>query len=108
MIDAATADKVHDILNAGRLTNASDADPDPKVAAARISTRDQVVAALAESCARLGLPMDAQTGTAYALGVLHTVEELDNHLGENSRCLAMHLLVLYSRAALIADREAGR
>jgi hypothetical protein len=61
-----------------------------------------VLAGLRESCERLGVPMGTQTGTAYALGVLHAIEELDNHLGE-SRCLAMHLLVLYSRAALIAD-----
>jgi hypothetical protein len=103
MIDATTTGKVLEILDAGRLANRTDADD-----AARISTGDQILAGLRDACERLGLPMDAQTGTAYALGVLHTLEELDPHLGE-SRCLAAHLLVLYSRAALIADQSgAGR
>jgi hypothetical protein len=103
MIDAITTGKVLEILDAGRLANHADAGD-----AARISTRDQVLAGLRDACERLGLPMDAQTGTAYALGVLHTLEELDRLISE-SRCLAGHLLVLYSRAALIADQSgAGR
>jgi hypothetical protein len=103
MIDAARTDKVAEILAIGRTANHAPGRTEGEQARNR-AIADQVLAGMRECCGRLGLEMDARTAAAYALGVLHATDELDPHLGD-SPCLSGHLLLLYSRAAMLADQE---
>jgi hypothetical protein len=107
VIDAARTAKVAEILAIGQTANQATGSSDEETARNRAAA-DQVLAGMRESCAKLGLPMSQQTAAAYALGVLHATDELDCHL-DDSPCLSAHMLVLYSRAAMLADDgEAGR
>jgi hypothetical protein len=103
MIDAARADKVHEILAIGRTANHAPGRTDAEQTKNR-AIGDQVLAGMAECCALLGIPMNAQTAAAYALGVLHATDELDPHLGDPP-CLSGHLVLLYARAAMLADQD---
>jgi hypothetical protein len=64
---------------------------------------DQLLAGLVESCRRLGVPTGKATGVAYALGVVHTLDLLEQHLTDGP-CLEAYVYMLYIRAALLADR----
>jgi len=97
VIDADRASRVPEVLDAGRALNRTGA------AADRVGVTDQLLAGLVESCRRLGIPTGAQTGVAYALGVVHTLDLLEQHLEPRS-CLDLHVYALYCRAALLADR----
>jgi hypothetical protein len=105
MIDAARTGKVAEILAIGQTANQTTGLSEEEAARNRAAA-DQVLAGMRESCAKLGLPMDRQTAVAYALGVLHTTDELDRYL-DDSPCLSAHMLVLYSRAAMLADHGDG-
>jgi hypothetical protein len=102
MIDAVRTDKVAEILAVGHTANHAPGRTEGEQTRNR-AIADQVLAGMRECCGRLGLEMDAQTAAAYALGVLHATDELDSHLGD-PLCLSAHLLVLYSRAAMLADQ----
>jgi hypothetical protein len=97
VIDADRASRVAEVLDAGRALNQSGA------AADRVGVTDQLLAGLVESCDRLGIPTGAATGAAYALGVVHTLDLLEQHLAPGP-CLEAHVYALYCRAALLADR----
>ncbi len=97
MIDAARASRVPEVLDAGRVLNRTGA------AEARVGVTDQLLAGLVESCNRLGIPTGEATGAAYALGIVHTLDLLEQHLAPGP-CLEAHVYALYIRAALLADR----
>jgi hypothetical protein len=100
MIDATRTGAIPEMLALGRQVNAS-------ATAGHRANGDQRLAALEDCLRRLGVPLDRQTALAYALGVRHALDRMDDLLPEDEGTTALEL-ELYARVALLHDAAAGR
>jgi hypothetical protein len=97
MIDADRVTEIDSMLELGRVMNTSVTD-------GQRANDDQRLAALADCCRRLGLPMDRRTALAYALGVRQALDRFSHLLSDDNDTMAREL-ELYGRVALLHDHQ---
>jgi len=96
VIDADRVSAIPEMLKLGRVVNGA-------TGPGAVANDDQRLAALADCCQRLGLPMDRQTALAYALGIRHALDRFDHLLSDSDGDMGCEL-ELYARVALLHDR----
>jgi hypothetical protein len=96
VIDADRVSAIPEMLELGRVVNGV-------IGPGDVANDDQRLAALADCCQRLGLPMDRQTALAYALGVRHALDRMDHLISDSNDDIGCEL-ELYARVALLNDQ----